>query len=163
MERPPARGRSDAPPDFGGLHLRMVSPAPWRPPTEVRATADAVFIVIELAALDEAHTEVGLYDDVLVVEGSRRVDVGPWGALVGTPVRAPIGGSRTHDGVAAPEAPRSEILQGPFRVEVPLPFEIDQARVDATYDDGLLRIVLPRLPLDDVGLPGLLGPRGRVA
>jgi HSP20 family molecular chaperone IbpA len=60
-------------------------------------------------------------------------------------------------------ATQGEILQGPFRVEVPLPFAVDGTRVDATYEDGLLRIVLPRPPLDDVGLRGLIGPEGRVA
>ena len=39
----------------------------------------------------------------------------------------------------------AEIRQGPFRLELPLPATIDQERVEARYDQGLLRMTLYKL------------------
>jgi HSP20 family molecular chaperone IbpA len=39
----------------------------------------------------------------------------------------------------------AEIRQGPFRLELPLPVAIDQERVEARQDRGLLRITFPKL------------------
>ena len=61
--------------------------------------------------------DVVLFEDALIVEGRRRLPADP--------------------GVVYHVA---EIRQGPFRLELGLPGSIDQERVDALYDQGLLRI-----------------------
>ena len=63
--------------------------------------------------------DVVLFEDALIVEGSRRLPADP--------------GVVYH---------LAEIRQGPFRLELGLPGSIDQERVDARYDQGLLRITL---------------------
>jgi HSP20 family protein len=100
-----------------------LAPARWRPATDVAESADRFSVTVELAGVDPEALDVQLYEDALVVEGTRMVTVTGSGRGV------------YHS---------AEIRQGPFRVEVPLPGAIDPERIDATYDRGLLQITLPR-------------------
>jgi HSP20 family protein len=107
---------------FWGATVIAVASRAWRPAMDVCETDAGLTVVVELAGLDEERTEVALYADALLVEGERSLrGCGPEG--------------RYH---------RAEIRQGPFRIELPLPFPIDASGIDATYDGGLLRVVLPR-------------------
>jgi len=104
------------------MTLVTVAPAAWRPAVDVCETESGLTVVVEIAGVDEEQANVALYADALVIEGERSSDgCGPDG--------------RYH---------RAEIRQGPFRVELPLPFPVDADRVDARYDRGLLRVDLPR-------------------
>jgi HSP20 family protein len=111
-------------PDHGWdvAFLALSAPA-WRPAVDTCETADAFLVVVEVAGIDEDRTEVTLFADGLVVEGERAVEL------------------CAVDG----RYERAEIRQGPFRVELGLPYPIEPERVEATYDRGLLRITLPRL------------------
>jgi HSP20 family protein len=100
---------------------RVLAEARWRPETDVFETPGGVIVTIELAGVDPDRLEILLFDDALVVEGDRRL-----------PPEDARGAYRAV-----------EIRQGPFRVEVPLRAPADTERVDARYDQGLLRIVLP--------------------
>ncbi|MCC2628573.1 MAG: Hsp20/alpha crystallin family protein [Thermomicrobiales bacterium] len=84
----------------------------WRPPADVCESATTIVVTVDLAGID-----VVLFEDALIVEGRRRLPADP--------------------GVVYHVA---EIRQGPFRLELGLPGSIDQERVDARYDQGLLRI-----------------------
>jgi HSP20 family protein len=100
----------------------VLAEARWRPETDVYETPDALSVTIELAGVDPDALEVLLFDDALVVEGERRLPPGE-----------------------APGVYRAvEILQGPFRVQVPLEGVVDAERVDARYEQGLLRITVPK-------------------
>lgn len=92
----------------------------WRPDADIYETAATVEIVVDLAGVDDTDVEIQLFDDVLVVEGVRRL---PSDLAV-----------RYH---------AAGIRQGPFRLDLPLPAPVDQDRVEARYDHGLLRISLP--------------------
>ncbi len=94
----------------------------WRPAADVCETADAIEVVVELAGVDQDQIEILLYEDAVVVEGQRHLSASPNGVY--------------HV---------AEVRQGPFRVELPLPLPFDQDRVDARYDQGLLRITFPKL------------------
>ena len=74
-------------------------------------------VTVDLAGIDQDDLDVVLFEDALIVEGQRRLPADP--------------------GVVYHVA---EIRQGPFRLELGLPGSIDQERVDARYDQGLLRI-----------------------
>ena len=78
--------------------------------------------MVDLAGVEEDDLEVQLFEDMLVVEGRRRLPSCQEGAV--------------YHAVG--------IRQGPFRVELPLPAPVDAERVEARYDRGLLRITLPK-------------------
>ena len=102
--------------------LRFLVQTRWRPDADAYETATAVEIVVDLAGVDEDDFEVQLFEDVLVVEGVRRLP---------SPEEAAI-----YHAVS--------VRQGAFRLEVPLPALIDAEHVEARYDHGLLRITLPK-------------------
>jgi HSP20 family protein len=91
----------------------------WRPPADVCESQSTIVVTVDLAGIDQDDLDVVLFEDALIVEGRRRLATDP--------------------GVVYHVA---EIRQGPFRLELALPGSIDQDRVDARYDQGLLRITL---------------------
>lgn len=95
----------------------------WRPPADVCESERAFEVIVELAGVDQDEIEIALFEDALIVEGRRRL--------------SPV----TPNGVYHV----AEIRQGLFRVELALPAAIDQDRVEARYDRGLLRITCPKL------------------
>ena len=92
----------------------------WRPDADVRESASAIEIVVDVAGIEEDAIEVQLFDDALVVEGERRL-------------------AACEEGVVFHAA---GVRQGPFRLELPLPAPVDPGGVDARYERGLLRIAL---------------------
>ncbi len=106
---------SDAGPRFAQTY--------WRPAADVCESNGGIEVIVDLAGVDQEALDVVLFQDALIIEGQRRL---------------------------AASSPNSvyhvaEIRQGPFRLEVALPVAIDQDRVEAHQDQGLLRIVLPKL------------------
>jgi HSP20 family protein len=93
----------------------------WRPETDVYETGTAFTVTVELAGVDDDGVEVTLFEDALVVEGERRL-------------------ACDEDCVYH----TASIRQGPFRVEVPLSARVDRDGVEARYDQGLLRVRLPK-------------------
>ena len=93
----------------------------WRPPTDVYENATSITVTVELGGVDPEELDILLYEDAVVVEGTRRL-----------PGERPC---VFHE---------VEIRQGPFRVEVALPASIDPDRVDAHYERGLLQLTLPK-------------------
>jgi HSP20 family protein len=91
----------------------------WRPPADVCECESTIVVTVDLAGIDQDDLDVVLFEDALIVEGRRRLSADP-------------------DVVYHV----AEIRQGPFRLELGLPVSIDQDRVDARYDQGLLRITL---------------------
>jgi HSP20 family protein len=99
----------------------MLSHPHWHPDMDVYETATALTVTVELAGVDLEQLEFVLFEDALVVEGCRNLPV-------------------TDDGVYH----AAGIRQGPFRVEVSLPVEIEADRVEASYDRGLLQVRVPK-------------------
>jgi HSP20 family protein len=95
----------------------------WRPPADVCESERAFEVTVELAGVEQDEIEIALFEDAVIVEGRRRLS------------------PTTSNGVYHV----AEIRQGPFRLELALPAAIDQERVDARYDRGLLRITCPKL------------------
>ena len=91
----------------------------WRPPADVCESQSTIVVTVDLAGIDQDDLDVVIFEDALIVEGWRRLPADP--------------GVVYH---------LAEIRQGPFRLELGLPGSIDQERVDARYDEGLLRITL---------------------
>ena len=95
----------------------------WRPPADVCESDSTFEVTVDLAGIDQDDLDVVLFEDALIVEGRRRL-------------------TGVEPGVVYHVA---EIRQGPFRLELGLPGAIDQERVDARYDQGLLRITFQKL------------------
>jgi HSP20 family molecular chaperone IbpA len=100
--------------------LRLLVHTRWRPDADTYETATTVEMTVDLAGVDEEDFEVQLFEDVLVVEGRRRLPSCHEGAVYHT----------------------AGIRQGPFRVELPLPTPIDPERVETRYERGMLGISL---------------------
>jgi HSP20 family protein len=105
-----------------GDRLRFLVETRWRPDADTYETASTIEITVDLAGVDEDNFEVKLFEDVLVVEGQRRLPACEESAVYLT----------------------AGIRQGPFQVELPLPAPVDAEHVEARYDRGLLRITLPK-------------------
>ena len=86
------------------------------------STGNEIVVRVEIAGMSENELNVELVGRMLVVSG-HRVD---------------------HAGRAKVAYQRMEILSGEFRTEVRLPWGVNATAVDATYDNGLLTIVLPK-------------------
>ena len=95
----------------------------WRPPADVCESDSTIEVTVDLAGIDQDDLDVVLFEDALIVEGRRRL-------------------TGVEPGVVYHVA---EIRQGPFRLELGLPGPIDQERVDARYDQGLLRITFQKM------------------
>jgi HSP20 family protein len=85
-------------------------------------TLDAVVLVLELAGMSKEEIELSVRDRTVWISGYRRRP-------------APRVRKQYH---------RLEILTGRFEMELELPSGFDATRVRASYQDGLLRVVLPR-------------------
>ena len=101
---------------------RLLLQARWRPDADTYETATTIEILVDLAGVEEDDLEVQLFEDMLVVEGRRRLPACQEGAVYQT----------------------ASIRQGPFQVALPLPAPVDFERVEARYDRGLLHITLPK-------------------
>lgn len=98
----------------------------WRPPLDIHETPGAIMVKMELAGMREEDIDVTLYEDALIVTGIRHDD-------------------QDHDETMCYH--EAQIRYGKFRAEVLIPFAIDQERVAARYDNGFLRIALPKVPV----------------
>lgn len=94
----------------------------WHPPTDVYETDDSVVIMIEIAGLKQNEYELTLANRVLIVSGRRR---------------DPAEKLAYH---------QMEIRYGEFRVQVFLPWPLagKDRSIEATYEEGFLRIALPK-------------------
>ncbi len=104
--------------DRPGVSLAQTT---WRPAADMYETETLLVVVVELAGVDPEDVEVLLFEDALVIEGLRRLP--------------PVESAIYH---------RVEIRQGTYRLELPLPVPSDMDSVDATYERGLLQIILQK-------------------
>ena len=107
-------------PDSVHLHLSMRSPA-WRPPTDVYEIDDAVIVRVEIAGMHETDFSIILDGRYLSIRG----------------VRQDVTERRAYH--------QMEIRFGEFNVDVEMPAAIDVENVQATYQNGFLKIILPKV------------------
>ncbi|MGE5618383.1 MAG: Hsp20/alpha crystallin family protein [Sphingomonadaceae bacterium] len=94
----------------------------WRPPTDVYETDTHIVVMMELAGVKEDDIEVTIFNDILVVSGSRQDALRPERVLY-------------HE---------MGINFGRFRSEVYLPIRVNPDCVDALYENGFLTISLQK-------------------
>ncbi len=83
----------------------------------------ALTVELDLAGVDPTQVDVALVEDVLVVRGERRRSGG---------------GRRVYQ--------HAEIAWGPFERRLRLGVAVDAAAASASYESGILRILLPLAP-----------------
>jgi HSP20 family protein len=102
------------------LHMTMRSPA-WRPPTDVYETEDAVIVRVEIAGMHETDFSIVLDGRYLSIRG----------------IRQDVSERRAYH--------QMEIRFGEFSVDVEMPATVDVENVQAIYQNGFLKIMLPKV------------------
>ena len=93
----------------------------WRPPTDVYETEESVIVKVETAGMSEQDFCVSLANRTLVISGVRR------------------------DPDCKLSYQQLEIPYGHFSTEVFLPYAVDREEIRATYENGFLTVVLPKV------------------
>jgi HSP20 family protein len=99
--------------------VSMRTPA-WRPPTDVYETESTIVVRVEIPGMREDDFQIELNGRLLSIRGSRQ-DV---------PER------RAYH--------QMEIRFGEFNIEIELPFHVEADQVGAVYQNGFLRVSLPK-------------------
>ncbi|MBV9276191.1 MAG: Hsp20/alpha crystallin family protein [Verrucomicrobia bacterium] len=92
----------------------------WSPALDVYQNNDQFTVLVELPGLKKEDIEISLQDGTLTVSGERK------------PERK------------GAEGYKNERFYGRFQRSVTLPATIDGSKVKASYQDGLLKVVLPK-------------------
>ncbi len=104
-----------------GGHAELVDEE-WRPLADVFETARELIICVDLPGVDREAIDVAFERDTIRVQGERK----------------------ELTGVSA-DCHRRERPQGRFSLRFPLPVGWDAERIEASHQDGVLRIRVPRL------------------
>lgn len=94
----------------------------WRPPVEVYETEEALIVCAEIAGMNEDQLQVVMDGSVLSIRGER-----------------PDANQRERRSYH-----EARIPYGAFGADVFVPFAVDSDRTAAEYNNGFLRIVLPK-------------------
>ncbi|HVE93017.1 MAG TPA: Hsp20/alpha crystallin family protein [Actinomycetota bacterium] len=108
--------------DFGTALLNNQQERTWAPALDIFMRDNAVHVRVELPGIDpNRDVDIEVSDGVLTVSGERR-----------------------HEQVAEEEGYwRREISHGTFQRSIALPQGVDPSQVKATYDAGILHLVVP--------------------
>jgi HSP20 family protein len=93
----------------------------WRPSTDVYETEDALIVKVEIAGMAEQDFGVSLSNRTLSIMGVRR------------------------DPECKLSYQQLEIPYGHFCTEVFLPYAVDRNEIRATYENGFLTVLLPKV------------------
>src|SRR5437868_5423935 len=93
----------------------------WAPALDLYQNDDNVVVVVELPGMRKEDIEISLHDGMLTIAGERK--------------------EQTTEG---DKAERSERYVGRFRRSITLPTRVDASKVNATYKDGILTVILPK-------------------
>lgn len=93
----------------------------WHPPTDVYETDTSVVVRVEVGGLAEEDFEICLDGHILTISGERR------------------------DLAVKLAYHQLEMRYGPFLAAVHLSQPVDETSIEATYRDGILQVVLPKV------------------
>ncbi len=108
----------------GGSSVGVLSPK-----VDVAESNDSVQVTAELPGMKEEDIEVTVSDGNLVLRGEKKQE------------------QETKE----KNFHRVERSYGSFYRTIPLPADVDQARADATFKDGVLKVVLPKTETKPTG------------
>ena len=93
----------------------------WSPALDLYESGDNVVAVVELLGMRKEDIDISLHDGTLTISGERK--------------RESANGEKTQ---------RTERYVGTFRRSITLPTRVDPSKVGATYQDGILKVILPK-------------------
>jgi HSP20 family protein len=105
---------------FGPAFRTPGSLSRWTPALDVYQDKDQFNVVAELPGLKKEDIELSLHDGVLTISGERKQE------------------KKGEEGY------KNERFFGRFQRSVTLPSSVDGDKVRATYQDGILKVVLPK-------------------
>ena len=116
-----ARGRGWRP---GQQHDGGTSPAAWAPAVDISERKDAYLVAVELPGVKPDEVEITLEDGLLTIQGERHF---------------------AHDS-AEERMHRAERHYGAFRRSITLPSHVEADKIEASTQDGVLQIMVPKAP-----------------
>jgi HSP20 family protein len=93
----------------------------WAPSFDLYESGDHFVAVVELPGMSKEAIDISLHDGTLTISGERKRE-------------------NNNDETAQ----RTERYVGTFRRSIALPTRVDPSRVTATYQDGILKVTLPK-------------------
>ncbi|GHO43984.1 Hsp20/alpha crystallin family protein [Ktedonospora formicarum] len=96
----------------------------WRPLADILESPEMMVVKVELAGMTEEEIEVTLYEDALIISGTRQ------------DIHGHLSNLYYHE---------AQVRYGPFRLEVFIPYPIQGDAVTARYEKGFLWVELPKL------------------
>ena len=99
------------------------APRVWEPAIDIYETEEDVVVLVELAGVKQDEIEIVVDGNTLVIRGERK--------------EAQLRSKRTYY--------QMEIHKGLFERSILLPAMVDPDKTKASYEDGLLEIVLPKV------------------
>ncbi len=108
--------------DFFGA--KDITPAEgiWGPAVDISETKDSLIVKAELPGMEPKDIDISLSGDTLVIKGEKKQE-------------KEEKGENFH---------RVERRYGSFARTIRLPVEVDSDKIEATYKQGVLKIVLPK-------------------
>jgi HSP20 family protein len=101
-----------------------VTPATWAPAADISERKDAYLVSVELAGVKADDLEVTFEDGLLTIQGERRY---------------------AHDS-AEEKMHRAERYFGAFRRSITLPSHVEADKIQASVQDGVLQVLVPKAP-----------------
>jgi HSP20 family protein len=105
---------------FGSFFSNSGSVGQWSPAIDVYQNRDQFTVVAELPGVKKEEIEISFQDNALTISGERKWEEGDQ------------------------QAYRSERFFGRFQRTISLPAAVDSEKITATYQDGVLKVVLPK-------------------
>ena len=93
----------------------------WSPALDLYQSNDNIVAVIELPGMRKEDIEISLHDGTLTISGERK-----------------------RESANGDKAERTERYVGTFRRSITLPTRVDANKVNASYQDGILTVTLPK-------------------
>jgi HSP20 family protein len=93
----------------------------WSPAFDLYESGDHLVAVVELPGMRKEDIDISLHDGTLTISGERKREI--------------------NNGETAQ---RTERYVGTFRRSIALPTRVDASKVGATYQNGILKVTLPK-------------------
>jgi HSP20 family protein len=107
-----------------GLHARQQGSATaWAPALDISKRKDAYLVTVELPGLKPEDLDITMEDGLLTIKGERHF---------------------AHDS-SEQQFHRVERRYGAFRRAITLPAQVQAEQVEASFDNGVLQIVVPKM------------------
>jgi HSP20 family protein len=100
------------------------TPAAWAPAVDISERKDAYLVAVELPGVKADDLEITFQDGLLTIQGERRF---------------------AHDS-AEEKMHRTERYYGAFRRSITLPSHVEADKIEASAQDGVLQILVPKAP-----------------